>query len=1116
MTATMTVTTTDSIRLGLMSPLTGLVEIYGPEIVAAARIACAEVNQNGGVLGRPLELFIEDDGSLPSTAVPAAERLIDTFGCIAIIGNLLSNSRIAVAAQVAEPRRIPLLNFSFYEGSISGRFFFNFAALPNQQIDKMIPFMAKRYGLKMFFAGSNYEWPRGSIDAAKRTLLRLDGDVVGEEYLDIGADAAAIDTLLDQVARSGADVFVPYFAGSDQIALLTRFTEMGLKTRMGVVMAHYDEMMVSRLPADVREGFYSSNTYFMSLESAENRHFLQKLALQPGIDGIWPHGNGVLTNFGEGAYLCVHAFANALEAAGSTDTEAMIHALEQVRVIGPQGVVEMDPVTHHASVNSYLARCNQDGWFNIIERFGLIPPIIPERYREQSGAANLVESSISPAVSARLAAEVGAALRITGTAQQILSIADTAVIATDALGAIIEANRSACLMFGYLDDELIGMSVHLLLPPNFRQRHVELLQRFVAGDESERRMAGRSEIMGYRKDGSFFPLEASIAKFSNDDQWLLVVTMRDISERKKAEEELTRRATHDALTGLPNRLLIRERLANALQRSQRNGANVALLFVDLDGFKLINDSYGHEAGDMLLKNTSNRLMRQVRPGDTVARLAGDEFVILCEQVEQPATMSVLAERVNDCLRQPFEFAGLTLFITASIGITIGNGRIHSADEMLRHADTAMYEVKKKGRDGWQFFNESLQQQARQRLAITNGLRTALARNELSTRFQPIVAAESGHIVGAELLLRWKPVEGEVSPAVFIPIAEMTGAIVPIGTWVFEQACRAEASWRRRWGDKAPYVSVNVSTRQLNESTLVDEFAALLRETGADPARLLLEITETALMADVEANLHILRRLAELGLRVAVDDFGTGYSSLAQLTRLPVNVLKIDRAFVDGIDKSPESRTVIRAVIGLGRSLGLKLVAEGVENVAQQRELSALGCDFIQGYYFYRPLEETAFIDALELQMKSVSYGELSQLYLLIYVSQATEPMPPEKLDDLMTQARKFNRQYGITGCLVHQEGCFMQMLEGSRQAIMSLMERIKVDPRHRDLRVVYEGPTQRRAYQEWGMMLRDLKFGPEEHEFSKWQHRSIGFAELADDPRTCYAFITAYACGSVS
>jgi diguanylate cyclase (GGDEF)-like protein/PAS domain S-box-containing protein len=1101
----------DSVRLGLMPPLTGLVEIYGPEIVWAARIACDEINERGGLLGRPLELVIEDDGSLPDTAVPAAERLIDAHGCVAIIGNLLSNSRIAVAAQVAEPKRIPLLNFSFYEGSISGRYFFHFAALPNQQIDQMIPFMARRYGLKMFFAGSNYEWPRGSIDAAKRALQRLDGDIVGEEYLPIGCDTVAIDLLLAQLGRSGADVFVPYFAGSDQITLLTRFTELGLKSRMAVVMGHYDEMMVSRLPAQVREGFYSSNTYFMSLETPENRHYQQRLLRQPGVDGIWPHGNGVLTNFGEGTYLCVHAFANAVEAAGTTEAEALVGALERVRVVGPQGVVEMDAATHHASVNNYLSRCNADGTFSIVESFGLNPPVIPERYREQAKAARLHESPATPAVTARLAAEVGAARRQVGTAQQILSIADMAILATDAEGIITESNHSACLVFGYQEEELLGMSVHLLLPPHFRQRHVELLRGFVAGEETERRMSGRNEVMGYRKDGSFFPLEASIAKFRNGDEWLLVVTMRDITERKKAEDELTRRATHDQLTGLPNRALIRERLANALQRSRRSGLSVALLFVDLDGFKLINDTHGHEAGDVLLKSVAARLIEQVRPGDTVARLAGDEFVVLCEQVEQPTSMSILAERINDVLRQPVDFNGLSLFVTASIGVAIGSGSTHAADDLLRFADTAMYAVKEKGRDGWQFFSESLQDQARQRLIITNGLRSAIERSELSPRFQPIVAAESGRILGAELLLRWHPPEGEVSPAVFVPIAEMTGAIVPIGAWVFRQACRAEADWRQRWGDSAPYVSVNLSVRQLNEETLADDFATTLRETGADPARLLLEITETSLMADVETNLRILRRLADLGLRVAVDDFGTGYSSLAQLTRLPVNVLKIDRAFVDGIDKSEESRTIIRAVIGLGRALGLKLVAEGVETGAQQRELCVYGCDFIQGYYFHRPLTESVFIETVGRELHEDAPGTASPLHFLIYVSQATQCLSSDDLNTLQKQAQSSNRSAGISGCLLYQDGYFMQILEGKRDVILALMDRIKADTLHRDVRVVIEGPARSRLFADWGMVLRDLNKEMIGYEFAPWQRRKLSFFDLADDARTCFSYITAYA-----
>jgi diguanylate cyclase (GGDEF)-like protein/PAS domain S-box-containing protein len=550
-------------------------------------------------------------------------------------------------------------------------------------------------------------------------------------------------------------------------------------------------------------------------------------------------------------------------------------------------------------------------------------------------------------------------------AQQILAIADLGILATNALGIITEHNPDACHMFGYGEHELLGRSVYLLLPPACRARHIALMQRFADSQESERRAPGRQELTGYRKDGSEFPIEASIALFRDDGAVLLVVTMRDISDRKLAEAELTRRATHDALTGLPNRSLVRERIVDALSRSLRSGSAVALLFVDLDGFKMINDSHGHDTGDLLLQSVAQRLLANVRGGDTVARLAGDEFVVLCEQAVLAPAMEQLAERVNQALRPPFDCGGAVLSVTASVGIALGAGASHSADDMLHFADTAMYAAKQKGRDGWQFFSEQLHAQARQHLKITTGLRAALGRNELSLRFQPIVVADSGRIVGAELLLRWFPPDGEISPAVFIPVAEVTGAIVPIGAWVFRQACRAEAEWRRHWGAAAPYVSVNLSVRQLSEESLADVFGAALTEFGADPARLLLEVTETTLMADVDTNLRVLHRLAELGLRVAVDDFGTGYSSLAQLTRLPVDVLKIDRAFVDGIDKSPENRTVIRAVIGLGRALGLKMVAEGVETADQRRELCAWGCDFIQGYYFHRPLAEAVFVETVQ-------------------------------------------------------------------------------------------------------------------------------------------------------
>lgn len=1047
------------IRLGLMAPLSGVVGLYGSEISNAARIAAEEVNEEGGILGQPLELIIIDDGSLPETAVPAATSLIDDQGCVAIIGNLLSNSRIDVAYKVAEPRKIPYLNFSFYEGSISSRYFFHFAALPNQQIDHMIPYMADRFGPKFFFAGSNYEWPRGSIDAAKRSLSRAGGEIVGEQYLPMGADIALIDQLLDAVARSGADVFVPYFAGADQINLLTRFTEAGLKQRMAVVMGHYDEAMVSNLSPAVREGLYSSNTYFMEIDTAQNHRYLQRLATLDNVDGIWPQGNGVLTNFGEGTYLCVKAFAQAVNQAGSVETEALLEALEHVVVEGPQGTVKMEAQSHHATVNSYLAQCRADGTFSIVTNFEPVPPEIPSRYRmarpknldkytetswglrrfnqaiahiELDGSLRYTNNSFrelwnsfghnldgSPFSqlwqessrvekilgsipqlgewSGELTAIVGdeprnlelsiegvqdAAGQLSGytvicldpetynaglsagrsqqRANNILSIIDIGVIATDASGTIIQTNTNAARLFGYREEEMSGMSVHMLLPPHLREHHAVAVAKFLDSDKNDIPMGNRGEIAGYRKDGSEFPAEASISKFLGADGWVMVATLRDITETKKKQERLRWEATHDPLTRLPNRTLLRERLDNALNRSKRHTHGIAVLFIDLDGFKLINDSFGHDTGDQLLTTIGDRIQDVVRPGDTVGRFGGDEFVVLCEQLEHATEAARVADRINDVLRHPLILNGHEIISTASIGMAYGHGDTHDSESLLRNADAAMYTAKEQGRDSWRLFNESYHEQAKSQLIIANGLRGAIERDEFELVLQPIVSSSKQHIVGAEALLRWHSRDGLISPSEFIPIAEMSGAIMDIGIWVFRRACEIQAKWRQEYNDSPPYLSINLSTRQLGNDRLDRIFASIIEETGAQAERLILEITETALMNDIEHNLEVLNRLAALGMPLAVDDFGTGYSSLSQLSRLPVKHLKIDRSFIADMGEDKNSKTIIEAVISMAHALGMRVVAEGVETIKQYKTLSSLNCDCIQGYLFHKPMKIDKF------------------------------------------------------------------------------------------------------------------------------------------------------------
>ena len=527
----------DEIKLGVMPPLTGLVSIYGEEIFRAARIACDEVNESGGVLGKPLKLVIEDDGSLPESAVAAAKKLIDQHHCVAIIGNLLSNSRIAVAYRVAEPRKIPYLNFSFYEGSILSRYFFHFAALPNQQIGRMIPHMRQKFGPRMFFAGNNYEWPRGSIHAAKLALEHAKGTIVGEEYYPIGIDNKSIDRLLDDVEVATPDVFVPYFAGIDQINLLTRFTQRGLKQRISVVMGHYDEMMASTLPAEVRKGFYSSNTYFMSVDTAENRNYLARLARLPEVDGIWPQGNGILTNFGEGTYICVKAFAKAANLAGSVEPEALVQTLKSISITAPQGLIQMNPVHQHAQVNTYLTCCEADGRFTIIEKFGAIEPVLPERYDHQQ-------------ISQRATLEEDIRLQ----ARMLEQLSEGVLLINTQDTCILYANAGAERLFGYGKGELIGVRVFKLNDPDCLNP-----DEVVAGIIHTLNHKGewKGEIHNIRKDGVKFWSHVSISSFTHPvygEVWLTV--QYDITERKQAnialhasEErfELAMQAANDGL-----------------------------------------------------------------------------------------------------------------------------------------------------------------------------------------------------------------------------------------------------------------------------------------------------------------------------------------------------------------------------------------------------------------------------------------------------------------------------------------------------------------------------------------------------------------------------------------
>ncbi|MBV8719821.1 MAG: EAL domain-containing protein, partial [Chloroflexi bacterium] len=435
----------------------------------------------------------------------------------------------------------------------------------------------------------------------------------------------------------------------------------------------------------------------------------------------------------------------------------------------------------------------------------------------------------------------------------------------------------------------------------------------------------------------------------------IVLNCHDVTERKLLEHQLTELAFHDPLTGLANRALLGDRLEHALARAGRHEKPVGVLLLDLDDFKLVNDSLGHQAGDTLLNEVASRIRTCVRADDTPARLGGDEFAVLLEGIASEADALAVAEKLVRALAVPIEVAGRDVTVGLSVGVALSTTSTTVVD-LLRQADLALYRAKAEGKGTCAVFDPSLESRALERLEIENDLRHALQRGELRVLYQPILSLDSRNIMEVEALVRWNhPQRGLLSPAVFIPVAEERGLIVSIGQWVLEQACRQIRIWQQQFPKAPPLVvSVNLSGRQFQHINLVADVQRTLQETGIAPHSLKLEITESVLMRDVEAAVATCDALKRLGVQLAIDDFGTGYSSLGQLKRFPFDALKIDRSFVDGLGQDQHDAAIVRSVVALARTLGLSVTAEGIETALQEAQVRSLGCELGQGFLFSRP------------------------------------------------------------------------------------------------------------------------------------------------------------------
>jgi diguanylate cyclase (GGDEF)-like protein len=433
----------------------------------------------------------------------------------------------------------------------------------------------------------------------------------------------------------------------------------------------------------------------------------------------------------------------------------------------------------------------------------------------------------------------------------------------------------------------------------------------------------------------------------------------EISERRAAEARLEHLAHHDPLTGLPNRLMFNEQFDRGIRRAERNEQQIAVLFIDLDHFKDVNDTLGHAFGDRLLKIVASRLAADMRGSDTLVRLGGDEFIYLIEEIRNPIDAGTVANKLIERLETAFVIDGNELHLTASIGISLFPGDGDSVDVLVRNADTAMYQAKAQGRNSYHFYTSEMTTYAVERLKLGSLLRRAVENKELSLHFQPQVDSTSGRLLGAEALLRWNSPElGSVSPVRFIPIAEETGSIVPIGEWVLREACRQVAAWDAS-GFRLPKISVNLSVKQIESTDVVGLVERMLVEHALAPERLELEITESVIMT-VDDAIAVLGRLRKLGVHLSIDDFGTGYSSLAYLKLLPISKLKIDRAFVVGIGENSGDEAIIRTIVALSQSLGLDIIAEGVETTAQGEFLAGEGCPNVQGYLHGKPVDAESF------------------------------------------------------------------------------------------------------------------------------------------------------------
>ncbi|WP_226536194.1 bifunctional diguanylate cyclase/phosphodiesterase [Fictibacillus halophilus] len=536
--------------------------------------------------------------------------------------------------------------------------------------------------------------------------------------------------------------------------------------------------------------------------------------------------------------------------------------------------------------------------------------------------------------------------------RSLIESANDAIILSDSTGTIISWNQGAEFIFGFNKNEVIGEKLQIIIPEKYQEAHQKGMDRYLATGEPK--VMGKTvELEGVRKDGSEFPIELSLASWREDGNVFFSSIIRDISLRKKNEEKINQMIYRDPLTGLPNRLLLNDRLAQALDQANNNKQTLGIMFIDLDRFKYINDTLGHAVGDELLIEVAKRIEACVGKADTVSRQGGDEFIVLVPNTTSDE-VTKKAQKVIDSFSHSVMLNEQELFVTPSIGISMYPGDGRDIEALIKNADTAMYRVKEQGKNNFQFYTPEMNEAVTKKMQLEVGLRKALERNEFHIVYQPQIDVKTEQVIGAEALLRWEhPEWGSISPAEFIPIAEETGLILQIGEWVLRGACLQNKQWQKD-GFRELRVAVNISSRQFQQSDLVERVSEILKETGLAPEYLELELTES-IIQDSKYAVEKMQQLKEMGIHLSIDDFGTGYSSLSYLKTFPIHTLKIDQSFTRNIYADPKDASLVETIIAMAHNLNLKVIAEGVETEEQLQFLQDKQCNEAQGYYFSRPI-----------------------------------------------------------------------------------------------------------------------------------------------------------------